>query len=62
MTHELTLIATHPGVDLGRVRAATGWDLAVSDDVGVTQPPTDDELRVLRDLKARTEAAHSASG
>ncbi len=60
-THELTLVATHPGVDLGTVRAATCWDLAVSGDVGVTQPPTDDELRVLRDLKDRTEAAHSAS-
>ena len=61
-THELTLVATHPGVDLGTVHAATGWDLAVSGDLGVTKPPTDDELRVLRDLKARTEAAHSASG
>jgi hypothetical protein len=31
----------------------------VSGDLAVTDPPSDDELAILRDLKARTEAAHS---
>jgi glutaconate CoA-transferase subunit B len=56
-THELTLIATHPGVDVPAVRASTGWDLAVAPDLEVTKPPRDEELTVLRDLKARTARA-----
>jgi glutaconate CoA-transferase, subunit B len=50
---ELTLTNVHPGVKIEDVRAATGWDLRVGDDIGETQPPTDDELSMLRELKAR---------
>lgn len=57
-SHELTLVATHPGVDVDDVRERTGWELHVSPDAAVTDPPTDAELAVLRDLKTRTEAAH----
>jgi glutaconate CoA-transferase subunit B len=60
LTHELTLVATHPGVDLETVRDNTGWDLRVADELGVSDLPTPEELRVLRDLKARTAEAHSA--
>ena len=31
----------------------TGWTLAVADDVGVTEPPTGDELEALRTLETR---------
>jgi glutaconate CoA-transferase subunit B len=48
---ELTLTRVHPGVEVAAVRAATGWDLRVADPVGVTEPPTDQELSLLRDLK-----------
>jgi acyl CoA:acetate/3-ketoacid CoA transferase beta subunit len=58
MSHELTLVSVHPGVKVDAARDATGWDLAVADDVGVTSPPTEVELTVLRELKARTAAAH----
>lgn len=47
---ELTLTEVHPGVDVAEVRAATGWELAVADPLGVTEPPTDDELTRLRRL------------
>lgn len=57
-THELVLTSIHPGVDLAEVRAATGWDLAVSPDLTTTEPPTGPELEALRDLLARTAAAH----
>jgi glutaconate CoA-transferase subunit B len=57
-THELTLTAVHPGVDLATVEEATGWELAVATDLTETEPPTDIELTVLRDLKERTAAAH----
>jgi acyl CoA:acetate/3-ketoacid CoA transferase beta subunit len=57
-TRELTLVAVHPGVTVEQVREATGWDLAVAADVHTTPPPTAEELRALRELKARTEEAH----
>ncbi|WP_245797537.1 CoA-transferase subunit beta [Mangrovactinospora gilvigrisea] len=46
---ELTLTAVHPGVTAERVRAATGWDLKVADALATTAPPTDQELRLLRE-------------
>jgi glutaconate CoA-transferase subunit B len=47
---ELTLTTVHQGVDPARVRDATGWELAVADPLAVTEPPTTEELTVLRDL------------
>jgi glutaconate CoA-transferase subunit B len=58
VSHELTLVSVHPGVEVDAAREATGWDLAVAEDVGLTSPPTEAELTVLRELKARTTAAH----
>lgn len=52
LTSELTLTRLHPGATVEQARAATGWPLAVREDVGRTQPPTDTELRVLRELEA----------
>lgn len=51
-TRELTLVAVHPGVTVEQVRAATGWDLAVTDNLDTTEPPTEEELTVLRELVA----------
>jgi glutaconate CoA-transferase subunit B len=50
---ELTLVAVHPGVRADDVRAATGWELRVADDLAVTEPPDEVELRVLRALTAQ---------
>jgi glutaconate CoA-transferase, subunit B len=56
-TMELTLTALHPGVEVEAVRAATGWRLAVSADLAVTEAPTAEELGILRDLsRARKES------
>jgi glutaconate CoA-transferase, subunit B len=49
---ELVLEALHPGVTLGEAREATGWDLAVADDLRTTDPPTGEELALLRELRA----------
>ncbi|EDY63824.2 glutaconate CoA-transferase [Streptomyces pristinaespiralis ATCC 25486] len=46
---ELRLVAVHPGVTVDRVRAATGWDLQVADEVTTVEPPTAAELRLLRE-------------
>jgi glutaconate CoA-transferase subunit B len=51
-TCELTLTHLHPGVDIGKARASTGWELRQAPKVEQTEPPTDDELAVLRKLEA----------
>ena len=56
-TKELTLVALHPGGSAEAAHEATGWDLRVAGDLATTEPPRDEELRALRDLKARTAAA-----
>ncbi len=58
-SRELILTNVHPGVSADDVRDATGWRLKVADDVAETQEPTVQELGVLRDLRERTEQAHS---
>jgi glutaconate CoA-transferase subunit B len=55
-TCELTLTQVHPDVSVDQVREATGWPLRVADHVDETEPPTDEELRVLRQLRATLEA------
>jgi glutaconate CoA-transferase, subunit B len=50
-TKELTLTRIHPGVAADDVRAATGWELRVADEVQVSEPPTESELAALRELK-----------
>jgi len=49
---ELVLEALHPGVTLEQAREATAWDLQVADDLVETEPPTQDELALLRELNA----------
>ena len=48
-TGEMTLESLHPGVTLEQVRDSTGWDLKVADDVRETEPPSDEELRLIRE-------------
>ncbi len=49
-TSELTLTKIHPGADVEAARAATGWELAVAKELSETEPPTAEELTVLRGL------------
>jgi glutaconate CoA-transferase subunit B len=46
----MQLIALHPGVSAEEVQASTGFELLISRDLRVTDPPTAHELAVLRDL------------
>ena len=46
---ELVLTALHPGVEAEQARANTGWDLKVAPELKTTKPPTEEELRILRD-------------
>jgi glutaconate CoA-transferase subunit B len=56
---ELVLTAVHPGIQIERVRRATGWPLALGETVDETEPPTVHELKALRELRQRTERAHA---
>jgi glutaconate CoA-transferase subunit B len=58
-TKELTLTHLHPGVEVDRVKAETGWPLRIAPDLGLTEPPNSFELETLRNLKRRTAEAHS---
>jgi glutaconate CoA-transferase subunit B len=48
-TKRMEVRSLHPGVALEQVRAATGFDLGVREPLAVTSPPTEAELRVLRE-------------
>jgi glutaconate CoA-transferase subunit B len=58
---ELTLTALHAGCTVEQAREATGWDLKVAPELERTAAPTMAELAALRDLHARTAAAHGAA-
>jgi glutaconate CoA-transferase subunit B len=50
-TCELTLTRLHPGASVAKAREATGWPLAVAGDLATTDPPSRQELGVLRRLE-----------
>jgi glutaconate CoA-transferase, subunit B len=58
-SQELTLVARYQNVSVDKIRQATGWPLAIANNIDVVATPTADELRVLRDLHKRTEIAHA---
>ena len=46
----MRLRSVHPGVTVDEVVAATGFELAMPDDVVESRLPTDDELHLIRDV------------
>ena len=48
-TGELILTALHAGATIEQAIKNTGWKLKVADDLKTTEPPTDEELRLLRE-------------
>lgn len=46
---ELILTALHPGASKEQVLESTGWDVKISDNLRYTSPPTDEELKILRE-------------
>jgi glutaconate CoA-transferase subunit B len=57
-THEFVVTTLHPGVTREQVIAATGWAIRFAETVVVSDLPSEYELTALRDLEARTAAAH----
>ena len=60
-TKELQVTSLHPGVTREQVIEQTGWPVAFAGTVVETPAPTARELEVLRDLQARTAAAHGVA-
>ena len=46
---ELVLTSLHPGKTVAETKSNTGWDLQVALDVRITTPPSEEELRILRE-------------
>ncbi len=46
---ELVLTALHPGVTAAEAQANTGWELKVAAQLRYTEPPSEEELRILRE-------------
>lgn len=57
-TKEMTVTSIHPGVTREQIQENTGWTVKFADKVAETPAPTEKELKVLRDLNARTARAH----
>jgi glutaconate CoA-transferase, subunit B len=47
-TGELVLTALHPGKTAEEAKANTGWELKAAASLRLTEPPTEEELRILR--------------
>jgi glutaconate CoA-transferase, subunit B len=54
---ELVLTGIYPGIAVDTVRERTGWDLHISTDLHVLEPPSAPELDALRALRA-TQASY----
>lgn len=59
---ELMLTSLHAGISVDEVLEATGWRLKISEQLRETDPPSSLHLDVLRDLQARSTAAHGTGG
>ncbi|MGA8144943.1 MAG: CoA-transferase subunit beta [Candidatus Acidiferrales bacterium] len=60
-TRELVLTAIHPGIDVEQIKDATAWQLKIAPKLETTPVPAARELHALRDLHARTAAAHGSA-
>lgn len=57
-TKEFVVTSLHRGVTRSQVQEHCGWPVRFATDLGETPEPSDLELGTLRDLEARTAAAH----
>jgi glutaconate CoA-transferase subunit B len=48
-TKRMEVLSLHAGVTLDQVRAATGFEIGMREPLGVTEPPSVDQLCILRD-------------
>ncbi len=61
VTRELTVVSIHKGVTREQIQENCGWTVKFAAFVEDTPVPSETELRVLRDINARTKKAHEAA-
>lgn len=59
-SREMTVTSIHPGVTRQQIDDNTGWPVRYAANIAETKPPTAEELRVLREVHARTARAHGS--
>ncbi len=48
--HAMRLVVVHPGVTVGQVQEQTGFELSLADPLGETSAPSEEQLRLIRDV------------
>ena len=61
VTKEMSVTSIHPGITREQIAENTGWPVRYAANVAGTEPPTAEELQVLRELHARTARAHGVA-
>jgi len=61
-TREFIVTSLHPGVTRDMVQKSCGWAVQFAGELEETPAPTELEITTLRDLQARTRAAHESAG
>jgi len=61
VSKEFTVVSLHPGVTRDMVQDSCGWRVSYAERLEATPAPTALELETLRDLQARTAAAHGGA-
>jgi acyl CoA:acetate/3-ketoacid CoA transferase beta subunit len=46
---KMRLISVHPGIDVERVKAKTGFEIEIEEPIKITEPPTTNDLRLIRE-------------
>jgi glutaconate CoA-transferase subunit B len=49
-TKVMRLIATHPGITVEDVKKATGFEFGISENLGTTTPPTEEDLKIIHEV------------
>jgi glutaconate CoA-transferase, subunit B len=57
-TKEMTIVSIHPGITREKIEANCGWKPSYAANVSETEAPGQTELEILREIHARTKAAH----
>ena len=57
--HRMRLVSVHPGVSVDEVVAATGFELEMAPSVEESRRPTEEELRLIRDVIDPTGERHA---
>ncbi len=48
ISKRMTLLSTHPNVSIDQIRMNTGFEIGISEETSVTEPPTKAELEIIR--------------